>query len=183
MPRNTFVSLEFDTNGLYYNEKHFDNSHVSSGQFVSGVDFNVVNGINVFDLDYLFTKFPSCSIFQVLCCPDFPWDWTSNPVNYIGSGFLVYFDLDSLRSYFGFSSSIPSALPSLNGKGCEYMDGELVNVYSRSEKFSVIRSFFIMLSDNTYSPCYDLVSDDGLKTLTSPEGLMSAYVVPVENGG
>ncbi|MDP3466021.1 MAG: hypothetical protein Q8R86_09665 [Sulfuricurvum sp.] len=75
-------------------------------------------------------------------------------------------------------STVLIPLQSLNGNGCEYMDGVSVNVYGRDTVYSVSRSYMSMTDDNAYTVVYDLVSTTGAK-LTVPESLLSLYVAPI----
>lgn len=96
----------------------------------------------------------------------------------------IYYDLDALLFSCNLPpiDSNPSSLPSLNGNGCEYLDGESVQVVSsktgqvdRETIYAVSRSYFSIFADNGYIVHYDLVSDDGHK-LTCPEALLRRYV-------
>lgn len=92
-----------------------------------------------------------------------------------------YYISDVGQSYFiPYSYLCPDSIPlsSLNGNGCQFSDGEIVLVDTRSELFKTVRSYSIMLSDNSYTACYDLVSLDGLKSLSVPEALLTLYVEP-----
>ncbi|MDD2651730.1 MAG: hypothetical protein PHX44_01690 [Sulfurimonas sp.] len=79
-------------------------------------------------------------------------------------------DLINIKSYL-FSNNFIS----LNGNGCEFLDGTNVKVAGRDVVYSVARSFVSLYSDNGYTVHYDLVSDDGYK-LTVPEALLTKYV-------
>lgn len=67
------------------------------------------------------------------------------------------------------------AVISLNGVGCEFMDGVKVNVNGRETVYSVVRSSFFLLDDATYTVLYELSSPTG-ETLNCPETLLSRYV-------
>ncbi len=73
---------------------------------------------------------------------------------------------------------IPSTLTSLNGSGSEFIDGTLVKVDSRPYTYVVIRSFNALVSDNSYTVIYDLLSDDG-HSLSVPEALVIAVTPTV----
>lgn len=75
------------------------------------------------------------------------------------------------------SSGTGTSLPSLNGDGCEHLDGTEVTVVGRDTVYSVTRSFHTIYADNAYIVCYDLQSTDGHK-LTCPESLLTKYVAP-----
>lgn len=70
-------------------------------------------------------------------------------------------------------------LPSLNGRGCEHLDGAMVTVLGRSDiVYSVERSFVSLYSDNGYTVHYDLIATSGHK-VTVPEALLTKYVSTV----
>lgn len=71
-----------------------------------------------------------------------------------------------------------SSFSSLNGNGSEYLDGVVVNVFGRPQNYTVSRSYFGLVSDNSYTVFYDLVCITGEK-LTVPEALLSLYIPTV----
>jgi|GEM_PF-6606228 len=105
-----------------------------------------------------------------------------NDSNYIYPEDVVYFDIDSVYKYAGLPvpalPPLQGSLPSLNGNGSEFLDGDVVTVTSRSGQFTVQRSYSIMYADNSYTNYYDLVSDVGAK-LSCPESLLTAYIPSV----
>lgn len=70
-----------------------------------------------------------------------------------------------------------SSASSLNGNGCEFIDGIEVLVDGRETIYKITRSFYTIYADNAYIVCYDLQSIDGHK-LTCPESLLNKYVAP-----
>lgn len=94
-----------------------------------------------------------------------------------------FYDLESVKGYFGITCPI---LPTLNGIGGEYLDGETVQVVSaknsgiltRNVIYTVTRSYHSLYADNAYVVMYDLDSIEGYK-LTCPETLLVRYVEPV----
>lgn len=69
-------------------------------------------------------------------------------------------------------------LPTLNGNGCEFIDGKQVTVQGRNTVYSVTRSYMGLVTDNSYTTFYDLSANTGEK-LTVPEALLTLYVAPV----
>jgi len=100
----------------------------------------------------------------------------SNSESFVKLGHYVYFDLHSLCSYN--SISLPVSLLSLNGNGCEFKDTTLVNVFGRSIVYSVSRSYFGLVADNSYTALYDCSSQSG-ESITVPEALLTRYTAPV----
>lgn len=87
----------------------------------------------------------------------------------------------SKRSLYPDTISCPPVvvpLPSLNGNGCEYLDGDSVTVLGRDTVYSVKRSYMGLVADNSYTALYDLQSIDGAKC-SAPENLLVRYVAPV----
>lgn len=67
-------------------------------------------------------------------------------------------------------------LPSLNGRGCEHLDGAMVTVLGRSDiVYTVERSFVSLYMDNGYTVHYDLIATSGHK-VTVPEALLTKYI-------
>lgn len=76
-------------------------------------------------------------------------------------------------------SGVTVPLQSLNGNGCEFIDGAKVTVLGREAViYSVSRSYMGMTADNAYTAVYDLESTNGAKC-TAPEALLTLYVAPV----
>lgn len=71
-------------------------------------------------------------------------------------------------------STVSVPLQSLNGNGCEYADGTEVTVFGRDGVYTVVRSFYALVEDNSYTVVYDLTSSFGLKC-TVPESLLTLY--------
>lgn len=67
---------------------------------------------------------------------------------------------------------------SLNGIGCEFKDGVSVTVEGRITEYTVLRSFFFLLDDSSYTVLYDLTSPTG-ETLYAPESLLTRYSTTV----
>lgn len=67
------------------------------------------------------------------------------------------------------------AFLSLNGDGCEFMDGKEVVVTGRKTVYVVTCSYFGLVSDNSYTVFYDLEAVTGEK-LTVPEALLTLLV-------
>lgn len=67
---------------------------------------------------------------------------------------------------------------SLNGNGCEFMDGKEVTVFGRKTIYSVVSSFMGLVADNSYTTLYDLTAVSGEK-LTVPEALLTLYTAPI----
>lgn len=67
---------------------------------------------------------------------------------------------------------------SLNGNGCEFMDGKEVTVEGRNTIYSVVRSYMGLVTDTSYTVFYDLSATTGEK-LTVPESLLTLYTAPI----
>lgn len=72
---------------------------------------------------------------------------------------------------------VPSALPSLNGNGSEFVDGTKVTVEGRGIVYTVERSYMTLYQDNSYTAHYDVVSDNGAK-VSCPEALLTIVTTP-----
>lgn len=144
---------------------------------LNGVDFeacdlklnNVVNGINAiilqlnnrFDvIEDLISDLIGFDLTQVAKTADLePLAKTTDLQN-------LDFNLDTI------------VLPSLNGNGSEFIDGDTVTVSGRDVVYTVDRSFVSLYSDNGYTVHYDLVATTGHK-LTVPEALLTKYIEAV----
>lgn len=113
-------------------------------------------------------------------------NWYVNFVNAVNNiisydGAIAYYDINAIKSIYGIIDAVvpPSTpLSTLNGNGCEFMDGKSVTVNGRSTIYSVVRSYMGLVSDNSYTTFYDLSATTGEK-LTVPEALLTLYVAPI----
>lgn len=130
------------------------------------------------NLSAFFLAFPHAGVLRIPSAFNFVSldGWSSQNLNF-PDGVGCFYDKDAVILYFGIEST-PSApvLPSLNGDGCEYIDGDTLTVVGRDYPMTVKRSSRVLVSDNNYTVIYDLESDNGAK-VTAPENLVSRYVV------
>lgn len=88
--------------------------------------------------------------------------------------------IDEYAASVGSGGSSSSSLFSLNGNGCEFKDGDIVNVNDRIDTFTVLRSYMTLIDSNSYTIAYDLESQNGLK-VSCPESLLTLYTPSTEN--
>lgn len=128
----------------------------------------------------LFLQYPDCYCFESVD-PS-----TGSAFDYDAGTFLnpetvVYRDINSVYLYAGLAVPPPASvpLPSLNGNGSEFMDGDPVSALGRPDiEFNVVRSFYQIYADNAYQVVYDLESINGHK-LSCPEALLSKPIVSI----
>lgn len=90
-------------------------------------------------------------------------------------GYSYFYDVSSLSNLF----TVPPVVKTLDGDGCEFLDGDVVFAVGRPDVvYQVRRSYHALYADNAYVVMYDLESSDGHK-LTCPESLVTRYVAPV----
>ena len=162
-------------NGRLYDEMGESTTFTLASNFyelTEGYGFN-------FDISLLFQSYDRVGeIHLVRNCVSFQNLDTAynNPCKAIGD--YYYFDADSLLDILEIRPPAVSALPSLNGNGCEFKDLTEVKVIGRTIVYQVSRSYMGLVSDNSYTALYDCVSISG-ETLTVPEALLTRYIAPV----
>lgn len=177
--RNHAIYLRILTNAemiksVEYDVVDHDGNEILSAQPLGGELYYEIDGdIYIYSAD-IFVLFPDVAVIVGL-----------NPLYFDGGdslfhlGHTLFYDNDAVTSYFGIEATPPSSpIQSLNGNGCEFMDGSKVNVNGRSQVYTVEFSFFFLLDDATYTPLYSLKSDTGA-TLYAPETQCTLYVPTV----
>lgn len=144
-----------------------------------------LNPYDGFDVGLFLQSFPDMGSFYMSIDGSI---LTSNHFNFPENTFIVngfvFNGLDGFLNYINSTLATPISIPSapspvssLNGNGCEFIDGIEVLVDGRETIYKITRSFYTIYADNAYIVCYDLQSTDGHK-LTCPESLLTKYVAP-----
>jgi len=177
---------------VFLNDNSFDfsyqvdenSSNISSSYTVNSslpFSFNLTGDILSFDLDSFFEVFPFVGKLtidtHITDLLEVRFSTINNSI--FMSDKIYYFDLSTFCFFKELVyPSVPSSLPSLNGNGCEYIDGTQLNVTGRKTVYTVDRSYMGLLADNSYTAVYDCSAPTGEK-LTVPESLLTLYVAPV----
>ncbi|ADR33999.1 hypothetical protein Sulku_1336 [Sulfuricurvum kujiense DSM 16994] len=183
MARNYYVNFSF-VNDVLTERRSFLDSSDSITEYPLGnypSYFSVVDLVPSVNCDLFFSTLVGCYAFEIqLVQNDGLMLSVLNDSSYIFPETVVYFDIEGVYKYAGLPvPPLLGSLPSLNGNGCEYIDGAMVVSVGRPNVvYSVVRSSFQIYADNAYQVVYDLSSVDGHK-LSVPESLLTAYVPPV----
>lgn len=179
MVRDSFYSIAFiDSTLTVHSEKDNVINSISytppEATYPSWFSITNVGSYSV-DMDLFFAHYLDAMCLDTLDCLNFSVRCeVTNESNYLYPEGYVYYDSNSVyRVCNKVAPPLQGSLPSLNGNGSEFLDGDRVTVQFRDTVYTVDRSFFVLYSDNTYTTYYDLIGDNTSK-LTCPQSLLTA---------